>query len=212
MSSANTPSKEQTPQWEILVQYILTYQHHCDKYLSPIADPKGKSVLIIGCGAGTEILWCIRNQAKSITAIDTRPHDPTVVEEAMKRISVKCRTSVDVHKMSLYEAYSLKGQYDLVLSNNVFEHLEDVNKAFSICRQLVLPGEGRIAIFTNPLYYSSMGAHLSGIEPWEHLWTSPEKSKERPKNGNIRIISSSTKCGSEILFKRSQTIRLLPFS
>ena len=72
---------------------------------------------------------------------------------------------------------SLKDKFDLVLSNNVFEHVSDIQRTLSACAR-VTRHNGRIAIFTDPLYYSSVGSHLS-LEPWEHLWGDGNTIRER---------------------------------
>src|SRR6202035_4029148 len=69
-------------------------------------------------------------------------------------------------------------RFDLILSNNVFEHLPALPRAMAVCARLVEPDSGRIAIFTNPLYYSSSGSHLP-VEPWEHLWQEPAVLREK---------------------------------
>ena len=61
--------------------------------------------------------------------------------------------------------------FDLILSNGVFEHVMDLKGVLSAFRHLLRPG-GRVAIFADGLWYSSIGGHIRG-EPWAHLWRSP---------------------------------------
>lgn len=155
------------------LEYILSFQPHCDRYLGLIANPRGKSVLVIGSGKGTEILWCLKNGAREVVGIDIRPYATKALARALEQAGVEPRVPYKMLTLGVEEAGSLGRRFDLVLSNNVFEHLADVEKAFRVCRNLIQGDDGRIAVFTDPLYHSSMGAHLSGIEPWEHLWSEP---------------------------------------
>ncbi len=158
------------------LRFILDHQAHLDRYLSPIADPRGKSVLLVGAGAGTEILWCLEQGAKSVTAIDVKPQPTLALEKALAGRNL--RGDYQVVEMGIEDAGSLGRTYDLLISNNVFEHLPDVPKALEVCRQLARPGSGRIAIFSSPLFYSSYGSHLEH-KPWEHLWAEPEELRQK---------------------------------
>jgi len=160
------------------LDYILKFQPHCDRRLSKIADPKGKSVLVIGCGYGTEMLWCIRNGAKEILGLDSVDRDEEALKLGIRHFGIMEPPSFSMLKLPVEEAETLDRQFDLILSNNVFEHLPDVEKALNVSKRLVNPLHGRIAIFSDPLFYSSMGSHLP-IEPWEHLWGNLEEIKSR---------------------------------
>ena len=157
---------------DALIAYITRFQSHCDKHLAPIADPKGKRVFIVGTGHGTEVLWCMARGAREVVGVDIKPPNKELVVEAARRIGL-----IDIPEISLLEGgiesmAGVNGEFDLVLSNNVFEHLPNVPLALSICAGLCRWDAGLIAIFAAPLFYSSAGAHLPGAEPWEHLWGS----------------------------------------
>ncbi|MDA8019355.1 MAG: methyltransferase domain-containing protein [Thermoanaerobaculia bacterium] len=158
------------------LKFILDHQAHLERYLSPIADPEGKSVLVVGAGAGTEILWCLERGAASVTGIDLMPQSNHALEQALVQRSVS--GDYRVLEMGVEEAGSLGQTFDLVLSNNVFEHLSDVPEALRVCRKLTRPGSGRVAIFSSPLFYSSPGSHLDHL-PWEHLWGDPDRLRDR---------------------------------
>ncbi|BDZ69406.1 glycosyltransferase family protein [Methanobacterium ferruginis] len=153
-------------------KYITKFQPHCEKYLSPICDPKNKSILVIGAGYGTEMLWCIKNGAKEVIGIDLIDSNTSAIKIALEQMEIHTDCRYEILKMSVEEIEKIGRKFDIVLSNNVFEHLPDINKAFDACKKMIDPYEGRIAIFTDPLYYSSMGAHLPLTKPWEHLWNS----------------------------------------
>ena len=65
-----------------------------------------------------------------------------------------------------------------MLSNNVFEHVADLACAPARLRASWSRPMAGVAIFTDPLYYSSSGAHLP-LAPWEHLWGAPQRLRNR---------------------------------
>lgn len=71
----------------------------------------------------------------------------------------------------------MERKFDIVLSNNIFEHLPDISQALKACKQMIRQYEGRIAIFVDLLYYSSVGAHISLADRWEHLLDPEIKNK-----------------------------------
>jgi len=151
-----------------LADYILRFQNHCDNYLSRLANPKGKSVLVIGAGSGTEMLWAMRHGASEVVGIDVvvKPTEPLAL--AMSELQVKRPPPYEIVDLGVEEIETLGRKFDLVLSNNTFEHLPDIRSAFKAIRSVVEPQHGRVAIFTDPLFYSSHGAHLA-VGPWDHL-------------------------------------------
>lgn len=146
--------------------FILEGQQHCDHFLTPIADARGKRVLVAGSGAGPEMLWCIRHGAREVTGVDIAPQTADALRAACAQLHV--HAPFTMHQMAIEDATKLGRRFDLVLSNNVFEHVSDIPRSLHACAELVEPA-GRIAIFTDPLFYSSAGSHLEH-QPWEHLW------------------------------------------
>lgn len=60
------------------------------------------------------------------------------------------------------------GTFDLILSNNVLEHVDGLSASLAALARL-LPGPGgRIVVFADPLFLSAFGHHLP-IGAWEHL-------------------------------------------
>jgi SAM-dependent methyltransferase len=163
---------------EVRVAHVLAGQQHSDHYLWPLADPAGKSVLVVGCGAGTDVLWCLRHGAGEVVGIDLLAQGRETLEAAAGELGVD-PARARLEKMSIEEAPGRLGRrFDLVLSNNVFEHVGDLAAAFAACARLVEPGSGRVAIFSSPLYWSSEGSHLP-LAPWEHLWGDAESVRRR---------------------------------
>jgi hypothetical protein len=166
--------------------FILAAQEHCDHFLTPIANPAGKSVLVVGAGAGTEMLWCLRHGAREVLGLDVVAQSTTALAAAIARLGLPGTAPFSILELGIEKADTLGRRFDLVLSNNVFEHLPHLDRAFEVCAGLVEPYRGRLAVFTDPLYYSSAGSHLP-IEPWEHLWGEPGALRERLLAGGLGL-------------------------
>ncbi len=150
------------------LDYLLDHQPHCDLYLSRIADPRGKTVLVAGSGAGTEMLWCLRHGAREVIGIDLLPQDPEALRLAAAQLGIPPERRWQIRQLGVEHAPTLGRTFDLVLSNNVVEHVDDIEATLAACAAMIAPSTGRIAIFTDPLYYSSTGSHRSH-PPWQHL-------------------------------------------
>jgi len=159
------------------LDFVLGAQGHCDQVLLPLADPRGKSVLVVGAGAGTEMLWAMRHGAAEVVGLDKAPQDAGALTAAIERSGIE-PPPWELLRLSAEDAASLGRRFDLVLSYNVLEHLPEPGRVLAACGRLVDPRRGRIAVFTDPLYYSSTGSHLP-LAPWEHLWGDPDAIRER---------------------------------
>lgn len=195
------------------LRFIREGQRHCDYYLTPLADPRGKSVLVVGAGAGTEMLWSIKNGAREVVGIDVLEQRPAALAAAVAELGLSPAPPFSLLRMGIEEAGVLGRRFDLVLSNNVFEHVGDLPRAFAACASLVEPGSGRIAIFTAPLYYSSAGSHLPA-EPWEHLWQEPTALRRRllgqlPPRHALRDLDLPAYLDGEISLNRMRLVDLL---
>jgi SAM-dependent methyltransferase len=132
------------------------------------------------------MLWCLRRGAREVLGLDVVPQSPAALTAAVARLGLPPgeTPSFSILQLGIEEADSLGRRFDLILSNNVFEHLPHLERSFAVCARLAEPYGGRIAIFTDPLYYSSAGSHLP-VEPWEHLWGEPEALRERLLEGGL---------------------------
>lgn len=75
-------------------------------------------------------------------------------------------------------------QFDAIISNNVFEHIFDIVGTLEECRRFMPDKNNRLHIFTDPLFYSSVGSHLP-IDPWEHLRIDEDEMKQKlPPDAN----------------------------
>jgi SAM-dependent methyltransferase len=166
-----TPSAQLDDQKVVeLKDYLIHRERALDRDLLPYGDPRNKDVLVFGAGIGNEILWAARHKARSVVAIDLHdvPREP--LELAMREQGISY-DAFEFRKQSVHETALTGETYDLIVSNGVFEHVFDLKGVLGAFRPLLRPG-GRVAIFADSLWYSSIGGHINR-EPWEHLWRSP---------------------------------------
>lgn len=191
------------------LQFILEGQQHADYFLTPLAEPADKTVLVLGSGAGTDVLWALRHGAREVVGIDVLEPDPGALFAAASRYGVDAGRA-SLQSLDLTQASRLGRRFDLVLSNNVFEHVADLPGAFAACAQAVEPGRGRVAIFSAPFYYSSGGSHLP-TEPWEHLWGEPAALREKllasgklPAGHPLEVLELTEYLDREICLNRAR--------
>jgi len=161
-----------------ITAYIQQWGGHLDLYFGGKFDLAGKRLLVVGSGWGTEILWALRQGAAHVTGIDPRDDERAYVEAALAQ-----EGHADLaERFALYQGTAVTapdlGRFDLILSNNVFEHIDGLSANLAALARFLPDKGGRIFIFTDPLFYASAGHHLP-IGPWEHLTTTQESIRAR---------------------------------
>jgi SAM-dependent methyltransferase len=168
-----------------LTGYILHRERALDRDLLPYGDPRGKDVLVFGCGYGNEVLWAARHGARSVVAIDLSAGlSPVPFERALGEWGLQY-SNYDFRRENVHDTALTGETFDLIVSNGVFEHVLDLKGVLEAFRPLLNPG-GRVAIFADALWYSSLGGHI-GKGPWEHLWRAPGELKDEiePKRWQV---------------------------
>jgi SAM-dependent methyltransferase len=114
--------------------------------------------------------------ARSVLAIDLSPGlSAEPFELAMEEAGVEFG-DYEFRREDVHDTALTGDSFDLIVSNGVFEHVMDIKGVLNSFRTLLNPG-GRIAIFADGLWYSSIGGH-AGLGPWEHLTRTPAELKE----------------------------------
>lgn len=156
-----------------LKSYIQRHEAHLDQYMLPLIDPAGKRILVLGSGWGTETYWALQRKATYVLGVDPA-----------ERSTMPLLSSLDpalhksfVHKQGTISALPTES-FDAVISNNVFEHVFDLAGTMRDCKRFMPKKGSRLCIFTDPLFFSSCGAHLR-VDPWAHLTESQISLKER---------------------------------
>lgn len=137
-------------------------------------------MLVVGAGNGTEMLWAIRQGASEVVGIDIAPRSTVPLDIAVAELGIAKPPPYEIAELGVDDVAQLGRRFDLVLSNNTFEHLPDIGNAFKQIRAVIEPGHGRVAIFTDPLFYSSQGAHLP-VDSWDHLYRDEQELRESVK-------------------------------
>lgn len=104
-----------------------------------VGDPRGLAALDLGCGTGRHTLWLAAAGA-TVTAVD---FSEGMLAEARKRPGAQAVRFLahDLHQ----PLPLLDGQFDLVVSGLVLEHLRELDGFFAEARR-VLPPNGRAVI------------------------------------------------------------------
>jgi SAM-dependent methyltransferase len=150
-----------------LKDYIIRRERSLDRDLLPYGDPRGKDVLVFGCGFGNEVLWAARHGAKSILAIDlSAALSPVPLQQAMRELGIEY-DRYEFRRQNVHDTALTGERFDLIVTNGVFEHVMDLKGVLESFREILRPG-GRIALFADGLWFSSIGGHIGG-DPWGHL-------------------------------------------
>jgi SAM-dependent methyltransferase len=137
-------------------------------YLAELGGPKARSldVLDFGCGWGGETLW-LAERVRSVCGVDVDAKAIAQAQAAAAASPVRnCRFewSADGHLPFADRSF------DAVLSTDTFEHVMDLDLAFSEIARVLRAGGSLLTRF-GPLFYSPHGYHLYWAcqVPYAHL-------------------------------------------
>jgi len=133
---------------------VPTFQHHLARYefLLPMVR-QTDDILETGCGAGYGS-HMLSERARSVVAID---YSPAALEYARERFHAPnlAHLLMNCHRLAFSD-----GSFDLVVSFEVFEHLEAPEEYLSECRRVLRAG-GRLVLSTPNR--SSWDIHMRSI-------------------------------------------------
>lgn len=110
----------------------------CDWMFSQVADAVGPTVAEVGAGIGTFTGRLLEAGAERIVAVEP---EPACAEELAKRFGADPRVTVARERLPASPALrSLSGSCDLVLCQNVLEHIEDDDAAAEAMASALRPG------------------------------------------------------------------------
>jgi SAM-dependent methyltransferase len=120
---------------------------------------RGADVLDFGCGYGYQTIAIARLGANTATGVEIEP------DLLAAAIAKAANTDVTVKFSS-----TLEGSYDVIYSQNSFEHFLDPDQVCADLRAHLRPG-GRIYITFAPPWLAPYGAHMAFFTrlPWVHL-------------------------------------------
>lgn len=157
--------------------HYIAAPHIIVSALAPHTDLSTCAVLDVGCGDGIMALGVHRAGAGKVVGVDlTRAFD-----------SLLPRASAVIGLPAVPEQVSFRqgrpgqpmpaddGEFDVVYSWSVFEHVDGVPALLSDTARVLRSG-GFFYLQISPLYYSPFGSHLMRLieEPWAHLLHAPK--------------------------------------
>lgn len=126
----------------------------------------GLRVLDFGCGHGALSVLACKRGASSVTGIDL---DHRRVDFARRHTARQYPRLASRLRFITSDVARLDedGAYDVVLSKDAFEHVDDLPATVAHMRRLLKPG-GRLMVGFSPLFYSPYGDHgrLAPALPW----------------------------------------------
>jgi SAM-dependent methyltransferase len=137
--------------------------------LGPI-DFRGKSVLDVGCGHGALSVHAALNGAASVVGIDI---DAERIEFARFNLQQRYASCAGRVRFMAGGVQDCDGRYDIVVSKDTFEHVEDLESTMQAIAARMADG-GLLAVGFGPLYFSPFGDHDlywgSRRYPWSPVW------------------------------------------
>lgn len=134
----------------------------------PQPDLRGKDVLEIGCGMGGGTRYYSELGARSVTTLDIDVPRTTwaarILRAATRNFPPAEFVIGDARQMAFPDA-----SFDLIVSTNTFEHIQDPLPALRELARVLRPGG--LAFIAFPPYHTPWGAHLvNWIRfPWCHV-------------------------------------------
>jgi SAM-dependent methyltransferase len=122
----------------------------------------GQTVLDVGCGDGHQTMALAKAGARSVTGLDIVPARIAHAEHLLAS-TPNATATLEVGDE----------RFDIVVSNDAFEHFDDPAGMLAKMRDWMKPG-GRMVLSFGPLWRSPYGAHLHFMTPvpWCHfIWS-----------------------------------------
>ena len=157
--------------------YIQQWDEHLDTWFGKV-ELAGKRVLVVGSGWGSEIIWALKRGVAHVTGLDPRSDERAFVEQALAEQGLSRLADRFTLIAGTAPTVSDLDGFDLILSNNVFEHVEGLATNLAALGRFLPEKGGRIHIFADPLFYASKGHHLP-IGAWQHLTETQASIRER---------------------------------
>jgi SAM-dependent methyltransferase len=135
-------------------------------YLAELGDTRGLDILDFGCGWGGETLWAAE-RVRSARGVDV---DGKAIAQAQAALAESTVTNCRFEWSADGHLPFAERSFDAVLSTDTFEHVMDLDLAFSEIARVLRPGGSLLTRF-GPLFYSPHGGHLYWAckVPYAHL-------------------------------------------
>lgn len=132
-----------------------------------------KDILDLGCGYGGRTAYYLKKgNPRSIVGLETSSEKVKIAQNSVKHL---CKDSRLSFKVGFGESLPFPNEsFDIILSYDVFEHVQDLNLVLKECFRVLKPGGKLFALF--PPYYNPKAHHLDFITsfPFLHYIFSPK--------------------------------------
>jgi SAM-dependent methyltransferase len=176
--------KTKTPPWEIPARpgesdqalKERRRQAYCDdqiensvewfKRMDFQLDVSGMRVLDLGCGHGALSIGFAERGAASVVGLDL---DDDRIDFAKRNLATAYPELADRVSFRCEDVMTLTDQFDLIVSKDAFEHIDDLGHVVGYLHSLLGPG-GHLAAGFSPLFFSPFGDHarFKLSVPWAH--------------------------------------------
>lgn len=139
---------------------------------------KGKSMLVAGCGLGYDVTSWIKYPINSLTGIDYFNFERAwrLQEDACRNINNNATLRFEQKDLENLESFP-DDSFDLIVSDAVFEHIQNLEKVLIDFKRILKPG-GLIYATFGPLWHCWHGDHVSGLnrieDGYNHLLLNKE--------------------------------------
>jgi 2-polyprenyl-3-methyl-5-hydroxy-6-metoxy-1,4-benzoquinol methylase len=171
--SGETPAQTQARRDDAYFAEQQEQNHEWRARMGRPLDVEGKRVLDLGCGHGALSLLMAQDGASEVLGIDL---DDDRIDYANRNVAARYPQYAHNLRFEAIDIAKLEGQYDVIISKDSFEHIDDLENVLGHIYRLLAPG-GVLAAGFSPLYYSPFGDHgryQLGGAPWLHA-VIPEK-------------------------------------
>ena len=132
-----------------------------------------KKILEIGCGHGGICVFAAMNGAKKVTGIDLSDSALKTANNFKEIVELDTGYNLNISflKMPAEKLEIENESFDLIIADNVFEHVSSISKVLNECNRVLAKG-GKIIVPNFPSYLSKFGPHVKyGIKiPWVHIF------------------------------------------
>jgi SAM-dependent methyltransferase len=128
-------------------------------------DCREQRVLDFGCGHGALCIDIARRGAKSVLGVDL---DRGRIDFARQNLAENYPEFLGIVRFECVDVGEVEGAFDLVVSKDTMEHVDDLPLVAGHLDRLTVPG-GLLAFGFSPLYFSPFGDHgrfLGRGIPW----------------------------------------------
>jgi SAM-dependent methyltransferase len=126
----------------------------CRVYQNFMSSIVGKQILDFGCGMGYQTVALARNGARYVLGIDTNAKRLNEARDLAGRLGLQQQVEFAARLEDRF-----RGRFDMVISQNSFEHFSNPIMALKEMKSALNPG-GQILITFGPPWYSPYGSHM----------------------------------------------------